>query len=167
MVYYDKYLIQALKIIMDRGNLDVTIQDFEKLFEIYTEKCEAFEAEKLLDKITKLVGQSVDWNFFYTPVGRVIGAIKFRDDLLVVKEVAELLKVRVQYVMKILPELEAKRPGGVWLIRESKLNDWLIKKDKPQLQELKLERSNNNMTYKIEEERIINPECENEEEYKA
>lgn len=169
MIDFDKYMVQALKIIMDNGNSynsEIGAKDFEKLYRIYSEEIESIEENILLQKIINAIG-SLEWDFFNTPVGQVIGTLKFRDDYIVTAEIAELMGVRTQYANKLLPDLKAVRKHGTYLVRESNFNEWLLKKGKPSLKELKIERSKKTVMYEKSEENIVYGGFEGEEEYKA
>lgn len=167
MVDYDKYLIQALKMVMDKGNINnaVTIKDFENLYSLYLRKDVSEDKEEILTRITSLIG-NIDFSFLDSPLGQVIGTVKFRDDTFSIKETSELLGVRTQYINQIREELNAYKSANTYLIPESGLSAWLLKKGKPSLKELKRERSKKTMHYNIEEENIIVPENESEVIYK-
>jgi len=166
MIDYDKYTIQALRLLLENNTGATTKEDFENLYRAaHYEEIEQ-DVALLLVKIRNFIGP-IDWSFLDSPIGQVIGRIKYKNDLLLLTEVAEILDFSHQYVVRLLPELKTKRTGKIWQIREDDLNDWLIKKGKPELKEIMKERSKKPMYYAEEKEKFIDPGYEGEEIYDA
>lgn len=168
MVNKSDYTIQVLQKLLDMGNKSITKADFENLYNAACGESIEENPKTLIDKVVKSLfdNELIPWSFFDTPLGEVIGIVKFKDETLLLPEIAELLECSIQNIHKIKDDLEAVRKGKNWVVKESALDEWLKKNGKPSLWELKKIKQTHEVKYEIEEERIINPGFEAEGEYK-
>lgn len=169
MVNNGEYMVQALKILLKTGDKNIKLQDFESLYAAAAGEVIQENPKALIERMVKFLFNdgNVPWAFFNTPIGEIIGKVKFSDDTLLLPEIADYLNYSLPYVTKLVPdEIKAKKVSRHWLVKESDFNDWLLSKGKPSLWELKKMKGGNRVKYEIEEEKIINPGFESEEEYK-
>lgn len=142
MVDYEEYIKQCWELLsLHNTNIDVSTKEFEDFYKIYTGDFIENEQE-ILNKISNFISE-YPIKFLDTPLGQVWGCLKFQDNYITVAEAAALLNVSVQYIKQsVVTKIKTRKSCKIVLLSEKSLEEWLIKRKKPTLNQLKKERSN-------------------------
>lgn len=150
MFYKEKYMEQVKEI--NRFS-NISERDFDLLYRAAQGESIEEDPKALVERIVLSMFKNqysseilIPWNFFATPVGEAIAAVRFgrAEEVYLIHELAELMGYSVQYIHKEVKNgnLKGEQRGKVWLFKESSVNDYLTKKGRPQIQKLKEEKSN-------------------------
>lgn len=145
-------------------------QYFEVLYKLYLGEKINIDKDYLVDKIISQLfpmysnEPMIPFAFFDTPIGKVILSVKYgitNENFYYVKDISNILNISKQAVLKKikLHKIAAHKSGRDWIINETDLNKYLIRKGETPVSEKSLYK------YMEQEEKIINPEFEREEEY--
>jgi len=136
----EKYDQQVNEVLSQINNLSK--DDFEELYHIASE-----ELDDGLDLVEHIISSLfkhpysnkilVDWNFFDTPIGEIILAVKAGSpaSIYYAADVADLVGCSVQYINKQANDgiVVGEKKSKVWVFKENDVNDYLIKKGLPQI----------------------------------
>lgn len=142
----ENYIMHVRDIIKTKGS-EMTEAEFELLYnaaqgmEINTDKF--ILVEKAVNYIFKTPFSNeiyLPWNFFSTPVGEVIAAVKFgTEQILFVQEMAELYNCNTSYIYRQIKKgnLKAQVRSGVYIISVTDADVYLKERNKPTVAELR------------------------------